>query len=571
MARRCGIKNGKSVCQKPRANWWRAAMGIDWYGSSGGGDGILTATLGSLNTPTTAGSTAAKNNSWFSPATLPVESTLKEFKVYCSVAGTLKIKAAQPIKGGAFNIILNQTVTCAIGLNTFSVALGTLTETILPPYTMVGFYTSSTGGATVTYDNVDASFTGPGYLVQGADLSGNGVAIHTGAGAPTYATAMQVQHVVTYTRQANPQYFADENFAGTVLPAYFINNSTSPWVFTAGKATSAGTGVTTFLDIYHQAKFNESTFAVEFEFKAAGDRFCIGRKSQLTSTNGTVLEANLNANTLVIYNTWTGGALPAATETLNITTLTLATGVRYRLQLSKTGGLGTPIEGSITRISDNVTSDSFDVPVAGDGTCFGRPSMFAMAGSIDVFDAKFGSAKPSPIAHYIGDSILEGYNATVNTNSWVRIVIGNTTGQNALFSGDAGCTTLDGIRCLRTEIRLINAKYVYIGLGTNDSASDPLTAAFVTNIANIRTLIRNYGGIPVLSTCIAKQDAASNARIDATINPTVVASGEVFVDMHAAIPTWNATDVPDGTHPADIGMGKMALRPAIDYPQMLIG
>lgn len=37
MARRCGIKNGKSVCQKPRANWWRAAMGIDWYGSSGGG------------------------------------------------------------------------------------------------------------------------------------------------------------------------------------------------------------------------------------------------------------------------------------------------------------------------------------------------------------------------------------------------------------------------------------------------------------------------------------------------------------------------------------------------------
>lgn len=35
MAKRCGIKNGKSICQKPRANWWKASMGIDWYGSSG--------------------------------------------------------------------------------------------------------------------------------------------------------------------------------------------------------------------------------------------------------------------------------------------------------------------------------------------------------------------------------------------------------------------------------------------------------------------------------------------------------------------------------------------------------
>lgn len=37
MARRCGTKNGKSTCRKPRANWWRASMGVDWYGSSSGG------------------------------------------------------------------------------------------------------------------------------------------------------------------------------------------------------------------------------------------------------------------------------------------------------------------------------------------------------------------------------------------------------------------------------------------------------------------------------------------------------------------------------------------------------
>lgn len=40
MARRCGTKNGKSKCHKPRADWWKSAMGINWYdstGSSGGG------------------------------------------------------------------------------------------------------------------------------------------------------------------------------------------------------------------------------------------------------------------------------------------------------------------------------------------------------------------------------------------------------------------------------------------------------------------------------------------------------------------------------------------------------
>jgi hypothetical protein len=41
MARRCGVKNGKSVCRKPRTDWWKKSLGVDWYGSSGGGEPVV--------------------------------------------------------------------------------------------------------------------------------------------------------------------------------------------------------------------------------------------------------------------------------------------------------------------------------------------------------------------------------------------------------------------------------------------------------------------------------------------------------------------------------------------------
>lgn len=545
-------------------------------GVGGGGTVEISATLGALE-PYSAGSSVNKTSTWVSIQSLPVASTLREFSCYATATGTVKVKVLQPIKGGGFNVISNQTLTIAsTGLNTFTVEGGTLAEVAMPANCLVGVHTPSSGGATISFKSGEAPGYSAGYFAGPGDLSGNGVALTTGA---TYSNEVQISHVAAYERgAADPgAYWIDEDFASTIAPAYGVNQATNPWSFAvAGQTTSAGTGLANFYDFYPITNADRCTFAVEFEFTGASDRFCVYRKPILgdaSAADGTIIEANLANNRLVIYQAWAGGTtytLPSSQSMLTLTNLTLTTGVRYRLELTKAAKV---ISARIidTTTDDEQTHSADNDPTVLCGLGFGRPGFANLAGSATVKAAQFYPVVSNPRVLLLGDSITEG-SGTADETSWAQLTLDAlATPGNGWYSGDGGTTLINVLRRLRHDLRYSTPRYVVIE-NVNNTSSDALRDAHAGIMDDVIATITNAGAIPVIGMLTPNSDATANARAQ-TINAQLLARTDcTLVRWDIALSTggdgstYNASLMADGVHPNTAGYAAMKARLLLDCP-----
>lgn len=547
----------------------------DWW-LSGGLDpsGPFDAILGTLSDPVSGGSTINSANTWALMQSLPVESTLKQVKVYATSNGTVKIKVLQPIKGGSFNVISNQTVSITTGLNTFSVEGGTLTEVTMPSNSLVAFNPS---GSIVGFKSGETPLYSAGYMAGSGDLSGNAVVLNSSA---AYGNEIQAQFTTEFERVSPGTYWLDEDFAGTKLPAFAVNNGSSPWTFTAGKITSAGTGLATFFDFYPSSNADRCTLAIEFEFKASGDRFAIYRKPILGDSGaaeGTVVEADLNNNRLVVYQTWDGSStLPSVRSNNTLTNLTLATGVRYRLEIIKVAKVITfRITDTVSSVSDTVIVDNAASNLC--GYAYGRGGMAALAGSIDVRSFKLGASVIHPHFILLGDSITEGSGATDST-CYAQLLLDEVSGQ-AWYSGDGGTTSQACLRRLRHELRFCVPKYVLIMIGVNNANTAPLATQWETDIVNIYNTIANGGATPIIFTITPNSDGTVNGRIqvmNAFLYNKRTNDGWKLVDASVAITlnndgvTYNPANMADGVHPNATGHSLIAARAVSDQPQVFV-
>jgi lysophospholipase L1-like esterase len=540
-------------------NWWMGGVSYS----------AVTAVFGTLSDPASGGSTLNKTTTWVMMESLPVESELHIFKVYCTATGTLKLKVLQPANGG-FNVIYNVTLTISsVGLNTFSVEAGTLTEFTIPANCVIGLHTPSSGGATLSYTSDSAAYN-IGYMAGTGDLSGNGVVLNT----VSYRDLIQAQVTVQATRQNFAQYIINESYAGTTLPAYGINNTGSAWTFATGYMQNAGTGLANFFDFYPSLNIDRHTVAIEFQFQAAGDRIALGKKPILGgggAAEGTLCEADLNNNRLVIYQTWSGSTtLPSSSATLTLTEITLQTGRTYRLELTKSQRT------NYVRIIDTLTLDEETLTSASGaagttGYCYGRPSISVLAGTVRVSKFQLYASVNDIDVLILGDSITEGA-TTADSTGFAQLTIDALNG-DGWYDGDGGTISTNCLRRLRQDLRASTPPFVVIYIGANNANSDIDTTQFETDIVNIYNEIANAGATPVICTLTPNSNATVNSRVQ-TMNTFLLSRGWTLARFDLSLSlnndgvTYNAAVMADGVHPNTTGHALLKARLLLDWPQI---
>lgn len=528
-----------------------------------------TAILGSSYEPVSAGSTVNKTTTWFQMQSLPVESELLWWECYATATGTVKLKVATPVKGGGWTITDIKTLTvAATGVNRFSVSA------VIPANSLLGFHTPSSGGATISFSNAGAYASRGGYIAGTGDLSGTTQAL---TAASNYNAEIQTRAAFSFRRSVVPgQYLIDEDFAGTVAPAYGVNNATNPWSFAAaGKTTSAGTGLANFFDFYPTTNSNDITWRVKFAFTAGTDRLAIYRKPMLGdggADDGTVIEADLSGNNLIVYQTWNGSTtLPTAYTTHAISGLTLATGVDYWLELKYAAKV---ITATIRRVSDDV-SDSVSVDNGAatlGGLCHGRPGFANLAGSSEVKGAQFYSTQTNPRILVVGDSISGDTAAVTTAQQYVQLVL-NRASSSAWWDSDGGTTSLNVLRRLRHDLRLCVPRYVVVLAGANDAATDAGRDAFIGYMQEIYDLCVNAGATPVILMPTTASDATRNARLD-VMRAAIIAKGwrvvrsDYATSVNADGTTWDTNKFADGLHPNASGMAAIDTQIVQDWPEI---
>lgn len=522
--------------------------------------------LGTTSDPQDGGSSLGSTSTWIMPQSRTFEQTLRQFKIYCSVGGTVKLKLIVPNAGG-FTVTDIQTLTCSSGLNTFTVDGATLNETTIPANS---FLAIKPGTATVRFLSDSPAFH-MGYLVMSGDALGSNVV----TSSISYLSRLEMQYTAN-GRRGGSQYIIDEDCSGSVLPALAINNGTNPWTFSAGKLTNASTGLASFLDWYPTSNGNYITFSVEFEFKAAGDRFAVYRKPFINDAGaltGSIVEADLNNNKIVVYESWNGGTtytLPSVESELTLTSLTLATAVRYKLEIIKNGKL---ISARIIRVSDSVsetlTVDNDTTKVSGLG--YGRFGIAAIAGTIDVYGVQAYANKFNIKTLVLGDSIVEGSGATDNdTEGFAALVVANT---DAVYSGDGGTKLLNILKRLRHELRIFAPKYVVIE-SVNNCVTDQEVTDYANQIPLVYQEIVNSGATPIFCMPTPNSNATQNARLD-TNRAFLLATGynvartDIALSVGGDGSTYDASLMTDGVHPNTAGHLAFYNRLVSDFPEIL--
>ena len=516
--------------------------------------GLITGSFGTLGDPTVGDGTVATTGSWFMPEYMNRPCTLTQIKVYCVNSGTVKLKVAQPIQGGAWNIISNQTLTVSAGLNTFSAANATMTSVSMPAGCLVGFRPSATN--VVAYKTTGLN---GGYMNSGSDLSGNNVTID----AQSFGgVSLQFQFTVTYHfTDPNSTYWLDENFAGTKRPAWFFSPpGGTAWTFSAGKATANATGGAHGLLVQKTTNSANTVTELQFTFRASGDIVRLGRAPFLN--NGTLGEANLNTNQIILYNTWVStGSVPTVATSVTLSNLTLTTGVKYKLELIRNGGYQTTID---LRITDTTNGNNQSISITNDGTgnnvCGGYPFIYSAAGTTwEINSMKFYTTTPNLKFKIIGDSIVGGFHANASSG-WAELTSAHISSNRGSFSGYPGAVSTDLFnKVLVNELSLDQAPYVVIPIGINDIIAGNL-ATLESNIAILHDYIVQTGSIPVIANLTLNTNGTVNTNVG-TYNAWKLSNHPDWRSIAFNVPlsvggdgvTCDSSQFFDSTHPTNAG------------------
>jgi hypothetical protein len=529
---------------------------------------LINAKYGTLSDPVDGGSSLNSGSTWILPQFRPFEQTLKEFKIYCSVGGTVKLKLLTPSNGG-FNVSDIQTLTCGIGLNSFSVDGLTLNETTIPPNSLLGI---KPGTATVRYLS-DSTELNAGYINVLGDVLGSNIVL----ASYSYKHEIQAQFSAEFMSDAAVStYIINDDCSGNVVPQWGINTTTAPWTFSGGNCVNAGVGLANYLDFYPTTNLNDNFFRVRFRFVGAGARFAIYKKPILIdagSTTGTIIEADLDANKLKFYGSWLGGTtytLPSVQSEIILSSLTLITGRTYELELSKNKKVLT------AKITDTTNGDNQSLSVNNDptklaGLSYGRFGFAAIAGAVNVNDIKAGIVRTGAKTIVVGNSFIEGSGATnQDLEGFANLLVINN---NASASGDGGTLLRNIMKRIRFELRYNRPKYVVVESVNNINSPSEVTD-YATDMAIVYQTIVNAGATPIICVPTPNSDPTKNARIiqNQTFlfgQPWNLCRFDIALSVGGDGVTYNAALMNDGVHPNTAGHLAIYNRLLTQFPDLI--
>lgn len=543
---------------------------INLWGASQGSSLAIT---GSLNSPAVGNSTMAQNSTWTIPQSISVASTLKKFDCYATQAGTIKLKVLTPGVGG-YTVSSEQTLTIVgTGLKSFSVAAGTMTPMSVPAYGLIAFYTSSSGGAIIAYNTTASTVYGLGYWQATGDISGS--ALDPRVTGSATSTEVQIQFTLSYSRSSSPPaYIYNEDFAGTTTPSGGWFSSGSAWSFPGGKASPGATGLANRLNGYY-SNVCDYTASTSFKFTTGTERpFLAKGGGIIPSVQGSIVEADIANNRLVIYMAWDGSnTLTSVRTNFSLPTITLTIGTIYTLQIVKVGRIIT------FSISDGVLTDSFQINGVvvlstagyGDGTI----ALGSLSGTgVEFYSAKLSNTVVDPSYVGTGDSLTVGFYSGANTTGYARLIIDDIPGDIGWACGVGGFKSRSIIKIVLAVGMTSMPNYISVLAGTNNAGNDSDMGVYLGEMINMYNLITNLGSTPVIFNIPPQSVGSQNTRVIA-MNASLAGTGWRLVDASRAT-TLNNDGVTfdpalffDAVHPNGPGHGNIYAQAVIDWPEII--
>lgn len=532
---------------------------------------VINFRAGPYDAPAAENAAAAASASQFPYESLPVESQLTKVEFWSAAAGggSLSVMIASPSANG-WTVSEHQvlTVSAGAGLKTFTVADSSLNPATLPAGSLVGFYTTTAGMMRYRHDyNEAARYFLPGYLYFTGKPSGPAES----AGTIAYYYEMQFAWEATATRGART-YAIDESFSGTTRPwNSHYPNSGAAWSFGSGVATPGAAGIANRLLWGYTSNADRQTLQVDFTFTSADGIACIGKEVCLPGasvSHGTLIEADLAANALKIYNPYnTGGTLPTVRFTDALTTLTLAQGVPYRLELIHSGKT---ITTRITEIGSGDYDEFTHGPDDLHGYAHGRACIFQRTGTVEFNRVRWFMADASPKFVVYGDSITEGSGATNHAECYAELLVSQANG-NGWYSGDAGVTAVSCVQAMIHDAQIAMPKYVILYAGANNANSDAERDNFAIDLARFVAKAEAYGMTPIVMRVTPDSDGTKQGRVN-VMNAAIVSNGVATIrsDLALGYPdgvTYNASVMASSPHPNSAGHALLAARCLADHPE----
>lgn len=364
----------------------------------------------------------------------------------------------------------------------------------------------------------------------------------------------------------------------STLPSGWVNTS-STWTLGSGKATCSTAGLSNQLITNKTYGLDRRKIRWEFDITTVGSIVAFITKPTEPSIHaGTIIRINATTNNIEIMNQYTGSNVPTVLVTSPIG-FSIVTGRRYVVEIEKDGRkltvrLWDKSGNKYAEYTRTATPWGYatypDIWGYDQGALQGSPAVAVISGSASIYSfAHTAVGKDSPVLYMLGDSIWEGF--SVKDSEKLSTLLSNTLGAEEVQVSSLGGAVSSGVTArLTSELAVIKPKYVMVYLGSN------YTATFADDIANIVSIIKSNGAIPIV--CTVPTNVAETTAVNALASDilkvkfdlalTESGAGSGYIPKYYVNKDASGTEYNDSLHPNALGNIQMLNRIKLDVPQL---
>lgn len=322
----------------------------------------------------------------------------------------------------------------------------------------------------------------------------------------------------------------------------FLLNGTS---ITTNTINIIGTGATTASQLRYKAYMSTENIYFSVVFKANADSSIrVGR----TDAGSIKIDGN-------ILTTYSSNTTLYKTDTLPFS---ITAGNTYTVSCDKLDALRLryTISSSTNESFSVIYDKTIDTGLT--PTAWGIPFFGVINGDVTVKNAilSFTYDYNTQLSVF-GDSFIEGNSliALGINNKWSSLLGDNIGLQFVHVSGKGGeVASTAFVNRFKVENSLFKSPFVILAFGTNHCSLD----SYIPYVQQLIDECRTNGQVPILQT-IPPRSGINYTTVTKAINDWVKASGELYIDFHAALTTGDGSIwksgymMSDGTHPTIAG------------------
>ena len=492
--------------------------------------------------------------------------------------------------GSTFTVLtVFNCVTTATGVNTWTTANGVPANLAAPVGCLFGFSIPS-GSYAIQY----AGSGGAGYQsINGVPAAGNTYALYSsGAGIGVNLSVNVAQPVYNFTPvpslsqiqsppniNANKTTLFSNKFAALPTGAVTVGNA---WTVGSGLVSpSTGQGFGQYISMPQIYAVEKRTYRCQVEILTSGAVIGVGAVLAPNGRNsafGSLVTLDSGANTLNIYDNYSGSATAPAVAQSVALGFTMVVGQKYMLQISVnqravTALVTDPITATqATVTSGNNSTDTGTYPTA--GTMMDCLAFVNIAGQFRVDSASVLANVAHPRLYIVGDSITYGFTVSI-AQSWAHM-LATACGASAIVAGRPSEVSAETLTKFTNETPFLLPDTALILIGTNDvTVGTPLATyeATMTSIVAAAYATSKRVVIGLLPQVVSTYGSQSLLNSYNTFLLTLPVDALLRFDLAMSLNndgvTQNTALYSDGVHPNPSGCIAMYNRVAVDAPWLL--